>query len=127
MRPVILLVEDRADDRYLMRWLLSHFDAEIREAHNGAMALDVMSEARPCMVVLDLGLPDMDGVDLLRHLRGLPDCADIPVVVVTARALPEERRLAMGLGCNAYLAKPVDPGTLRAVVESLLEPAKVES
>ncbi|NGX15757.1 response regulator [Wenzhouxiangella sp. XN24] len=127
MRPVILLVEDRADDRYLMRWLLSHFDAEICEAHNGRMALDAMREARPCLVVLDLGLPDMDGVELLRHLRGLPDCGEIPIVVVTARALPEERRLAMAVGCNAYLAKPVDPGTLRAVVEALLEPVKVDS
>ncbi len=127
MRPAILLVEDRADDRYLMRWLLSHFDAEICEAHNGRMALDAVRDAAPCLVVLDLGLPDMDGMELLRHLRSSPECAEVPIVVVTARALPEERRLAMGVGCNAYLAKPVDPGTLRAVVESLLDPAKVES
>lgn len=127
MRPVILLVEDRADDRYLMRWLLSHFDADICEAHNGRMALDAMAEGRPRLVVLDLGLPDMDGLELLRHLRGLPDCAELPIVAVTARALPEERRLAMAVGCNAYLAKPVDPGTLRAVVQSLLEPTRAES
>lgn len=121
MKPVILLVEDRADDRYLMRWLLSSFDAEVVEARDGAMALAAVGAGMPALAVLDLGLPDMDGLDLLRALRTRPGGHALPVVAVTARALPEERELAMAVGCNAYLAKPVDPGTLRAVVEVLLK------
>lgn len=121
MRPLILLVEDRADDRYLLRWLLNDVTADIVEACDGQSALAAASATPPRLVVLDLGLPDMDGLDLLRRLRGLPGAAEVPVVAVTARALPEERELAMSVGCNAYLAKPVDPGTLRAIVNAFLD------
>lgn len=124
MKPTILLIEDRPDDRYLLRWLLRDFDAGIIEATKGEAALAAVAAHMPQVAVLDLGLPDMDGLELLRRLRALPGGGALPIVAVTARALPEERDLAMAAGCNAYVAKPVDPGTLRAIVGSLLERSK---
>lgn len=121
MKPKILLIEDRPDDRYLLRWLLREFDAGIVEAADGAAALQSAAGRMPDLVVLDLGLPDVDGLELLRCLRALPGGEMLPIVAVTARALPDERDLAMAAGCNAYVAKPVDPGTLRAIVRSSLE------
>lgn len=120
MTKRILVVEDRSDDRYLMRWLLDGMDLEVREAADGDAALAAVAEWPPDLVLLDFGLPDMDGLELLKRLRAAPGAAHMPIVAVTARVLPEEREMALSSGCNAYVPKPVVPEAFVAIVRSLI-------
>lgn len=116
----ILVVEDRSDDRYLMRWLLDGMDLEVREAADGDAALAACAEWSPDLVLLDFGLPHMDGLELMKRLRAAPGASGLPIIAVTARVLPEEREMALSSGCTAYVPKPVVPESFVAIVRSLI-------
>ena len=116
----ILMVEDRSDDRYLMRWLLDGMDLEVRDAADGDAALAACAEWSPDLVLLDFGLPDMDGLELMKRLRAAPGASGLPIIAVTARVLPEEREMALSSGCTAYVPKPVVPESFVAIVRSLI-------
>jgi len=76
---------------------------------------------RPDLLLLDMQLPDMDGLDVLRQLRQEPGLADLPVLVVSANALPEQQAAAQALGVQAYLTKPLDLQTLLAQLDALFD------
>ena len=91
------------------------------EANSGRRALD-LARNRPDVIVLDVGLPDLDGFEVYRRLRQGPETANIPVVYVTStHSGHEEARLALDLGAVAYLRAPIEPATLVSVVQSALQ------
>ncbi len=107
----VLVVED---EPALARALAITFRArryEVLLAHTGAAALEVAARAHPDLVVLDLGLPDLDGMDVLRALRGW---SDVPVVVLSARQASEEKVEALDAGADDYVTKPFDVEELLA-------------
>jgi CheY-like chemotaxis protein len=94
-----------------------------QHAHNSAPYLHTLIEAaRPALVLTDIGLPGMDGLELTRRLKANPATCRLPVVAVTARALQGDEERALGAGCDAYVAKPVDTRALRALVNALARP-----
>ena len=101
---VVLVVDDDADTRRHIRTALEKESWRVTEAEQGAVALDRVAEAVPTVVLLDLEMPVMDGFDFLRALRGLPDCADVPVVVLTARDLTRDDRRRLQ-GTSEVLSK----------------------
>ena len=87
----------------------------------GLDALAAMRRRRPDLILLDMHLPDIDGMELLRHLKADADLADIPVVVVSADAMPAQVDAALQSGALRYLTKPVSVAALLATVDELLD------
>jgi CheY-like chemotaxis protein len=116
----ILLVEDDVAVREVLHTVLERDAFTIVEADTGEEAMERLREARPDLVVLDLMLPGMDGLEVLRRLRAAEETARLPVVVVSARGTGG-RQDALSAGADAYLAKPFSPLELLRAVEAGLE------
>ena len=119
--PESLLIAE--DDLLLMPLLLATFKSSglrLLTAGTGAKALDLARTERPDLVLLDVGLPELDGYQVCKALKTDPETAAIQVVMLTARAGPTDQRLAAEAGADAYLTKPFSPGELLVAVMSLL-------
>lgn len=112
----VLLVEDAPFLRYAFGRLLRMHGFDVREATDGKEALDCMSGFRPQLVLTDLMMPVMDGVELIRRLRADPATAALPVVAITADATEQAERLARDAGAVDVITKPID---LPALLERL--------
>jgi PAS domain S-box-containing protein len=117
----VLVVDDEPDARDLVRRLLAGCDADVLTAASPAEALPLVSARRPHVVISDIGMPDVDGYEFLRLLRGLgPEQGGAcPAVALTAFARSEDRTRAILAGYQMHLAKPVEPAELIAVVANL--------
>jgi two-component system cell cycle response regulator DivK len=119
---LILHVEDNQYNRKIIRDLLSKHGYEIVEAHNGEAALDTLACRRPDLVLMDIQLPKLSGLEVTRRIRADPLLEQIPVIAITSFALSGDDRLAIEAGCNAYLAKPFRPRDLLAMIRRFLGP-----
>jgi two-component system, cell cycle response regulator DivK len=109
----VLLVEDAAFLRYAFGRLLRMHGFDVREATDGREALEVIRQFRPRLVLTDLMMPVMDGVELIRRLRSDPETADVPIVAITADATELADRQAREAGALDVITKPIDlPGLL---------------
>jgi len=117
--PAILLVEDEPDLVLALRSLLEDRGHDVLEAATGAGALRLATERRPDVVVLDVGLPDMDGLAVLSELRTWPGREQPAVVVISAHASGHTAARARALGCEHYVTKPFDPIDLVETIGSV--------
>lgn len=106
-RPPVLLVEDDDLLRDSFRILLDDAGYQVLTAGTAVGAIDTARDQRPGLVILDLGLPDRPGLEVVRTIRRDPDLADIPVIALTGRVGADEEAACLEAGCNRYLAKPV--------------------
>jgi CheY-like chemotaxis protein len=104
----VLLVEDAPFLRYAFGRLLRMHGFEVREATDGREALECVPSFRPQLVLTDLMMPVMDGVELIRRLHDDPDTADLPVVAITADATEQAERSAREAGAVDVITKPID-------------------
>lgn len=111
----VLVVDDEPDIRLTMRLILERAGHEVREAVDGTEALRLVREM-PHVILLDIRLPDIDGLEVLRILKAEPSVASIPVVCVSAHSSGDTQKKAMDLGAVAYVNKPFDFDELRNVV-----------
>ena len=118
--PTILIVEDEPRIAELARDYLAHAGFAVRLAADGQAGLDAALRDRPDLVVLDLGLPGLDGLDVTRRLRGDPATAAVPIVMLTARDDELDKLLGLELGADDYLTKPFSPRELVARVRAVL-------
>ena len=118
--PTILIVEDEPRIAELARDYLAHAGFAVRLAADGQTGLDAALRDRPDLVVLDLGLPGLDGLDVTRRLRGDPATAAVPIVMLTARDDELDKLLGLELGADDYLTKPFSPRELVARVRAVL-------
>ncbi|MGH7267267.1 MAG: response regulator [Candidatus Rokuibacteriota bacterium] len=119
-QPTVLYVEDNEYNRKIVRQLLSRTSYRLLEASDGEGALALVREDRPDLVLMDVQLPRMSGLDATRALRADPATADLPVIVVTSFALSGDDQRAMAAGASAYLAKPYSPRDLLALIRKFL-------
>lgn len=105
-RPVIAIVEDNPDNRLLLQAMLCD-RYELVEYETGSAALEGIAARPPALVLLDISLPGMSGVEVLERLRDNPDLTDLPVVAVTAHAMAGDRQRYLELGFDAYISKPI--------------------
>ncbi|MDB6093123.1 MAG: DNA-binding response regulator [Verrucomicrobia bacterium] len=129
MNPVspakeILVVDDEVQIRRLLRLTLEAAGYAVREADGGRAGLDEIIRRAPDLVVLDLGLPDLGGLEVLRQLRGW---SRVPVLILTVRAEETEKIAALDAGADDYLTKPFGAGELNARVRAMLRRAPTES
>ena len=117
----ILVVEDSAVIRRLIEVCLRAADLEIITRDDGKSGLTAVSSESPDLVVLDIGLPGIDGWEVLDRIRRDQTTENVPVVVLTAHAEEESRRRANEGGADAFVTKPFQPNDFRSTVLSLLE------
>jgi len=116
----VLVIEDSASVRRLIEVCLRVLDVELSAAEDGIKGLSVARDIKPDVIVLDVGLPGMDGWEVLRHLRAGEDTRSIRVLVLTAHAQPEVAEQAAQGGADDFMTKPFRPMELRERIEKLL-------
>lgn len=116
----VLVVEDHPLNQKLLRDVLMHAGYEAITAESALAGLDLAGRERPDLVLMDIQLPDVDGLEATRRLKSSPDTAHMPVVVVTAHAMPGDEGRARAAGADAYVSKPIDYKTLLATIADLL-------
>ena len=104
----VLVVEDFEDTRALMRLELEQRGFRVIEATDGVQGVEIATRERPDIIIMDIGLPIMDGIEATRRIRGDNSMRDVLIVALTAHHETEYRAQALAAGCDAYLTKPVD-------------------
>ena len=102
------LVDDTDTVLLFEKTMLRELPVEVRTARNGREALDAVAAARPDVILLDIMMPEMDGIEVCRRLKEGADTADIPIVMVTTKGEPEMIERAFQAGCDDYITKPID-------------------
>jgi phosphate regulon transcriptional regulator PhoB len=120
MAAEVLIVEDEPDIRRLITFHLSREGFRCRAASTGAEALREVTSALPDLVVLDLMLPEVDGLEVCRRLRSDPASAGVPIIMLTARADEVDRVVGLEIGADDYVVKPFSPKELVARVRAVL-------
>jgi phosphate regulon transcriptional regulator PhoB len=123
-RKTILVVEDEPDIRELVRYNLDNAGFAVIEASDGETALQLARSERPALVILDLMLPEGDGLEICKILRSRPETAHIPIVMLTAKAAEVDRILGLELGADDYVTKPFSPRELSARIRAVLRRAE---
>ncbi len=127
-RTLILNVDDVASQRYAKSRILQQANYEVVEAGTGAETLKLVNELRPDLVLLDINLPDMNGMDVCREIKRTRLGSRIAVLHISSTSIGEEFELAsLEHGADVYLAEPVEPQTLLTVVGVLLRLRKAEA
>jgi CheY-like chemotaxis protein len=122
---LILIVEDNDKNRKLVRDVLTFKGYETIESETGEEGVRLAEERRPRLVLMDIRLPGIDGVEALRRLRAEQTTRGIPVMAMTASVMSEDRQKIMAAGFDGYQAKPIDvTGFVVAVREMIDRPAK---
>ena len=124
MKETILVVDDEPKIVKLARDYLEKAGFRVLEAHDGKAALAMARRERPGLIVLDLMLPEMDGLDVCRTLRRE---SDVPIIILTARAEETDQLIGLELGADDYITKPFSPRTLVARVRAVLRRAQGEA
>ena len=125
MTPVILVVEDNERNLKLLRDVLEYAGYDVRVARTAEDGISLAASEPPDLVLMDLQLPGIDGMEALRRLRESPRTAGIPVVAVTAQAMKQDRERALEAGFNGYIEKPISVRAFPDQVRSFLTGGKV--
>jgi CheY-like chemotaxis protein len=105
----ILLVEDNDDNLSVYRAILEHTGYEVIEARDGEAGVAQAKDGQPDLILMDISLPRLDGYEATRILKRDPRTRHIPIIALTAHALEEDRERARDVGCDGFLAKPIEP------------------
>ena len=116
MAETILVVDDNEANMRLMNAVLKTRGYNLLEARSGEAALEMLATQRPSLVLMDVQMPGLSGIDVARTIRAMPALAALPLVAITAMAMKGDREEIMAAGFNDYLAKPYKMGELLALV-----------
>ena len=116
--PTILVVDDFDDTRWLLRTWLERRGFRVIEAENGNEAVVEAQAESPDLIIMDLEMPELDGLSATRQIRGNAKLADVPIVAVSAYGAEQFRGLALQAGCNEYVSTPFEPAELERLIRS---------
>ncbi len=122
-QQVVMVVDDSLTVRRVTQRLLEREGYQVLLAKDGVDALEQLQTTRPCLMLVDIEMPRMDGFDLTRNVRGDLRTRDIPIIMITSRSADKHRNYALELGVNAYFGKPFQEPVLLAAIASLLHSA----
>jgi two-component system cell cycle response regulator DivK len=120
-QTLVLVVDDNEDNLLLLAFVVEQLDCQIITALDGKTALDLAQDYHPSLILLDMMLPDMDGMEVLSHLKQNPITKTIPVIAVTAMAREQDRDRILLAGCNEYVSKPYAVDELEMLLSRYLE------
>ncbi len=118
LRPTILIVDDFDDTRWLLRTWLERRGFRVIEAENGLKAVSEAQAVSPDLIIMDLEMPELDGLAATRQIRSLAQLAGVPIVAVSAYGAEQFRGLALQAGCNEYVSTPFEPAELERLIRS---------
>ncbi|HYU97980.1 MAG TPA: response regulator [Pyrinomonadaceae bacterium] len=120
-RGTILVVDDFDDTRLLLRTWLQKKGFRVVEAENGNRAIAAAESSRPDLIIMDVEMPELDGLAATRKIRELKDFAAVPIVAVSAYGADQYRDHALAAGCNEYVSTPFEPDELERLIRALLK------
>jgi CheY-like chemotaxis protein len=120
-RRTILIVDDFDDTRLLLRTWLNKKGYRVVEAENGKEAIAKAEEIEPDLIIMDVEMPELDGLSATRQIRKLKNSAELPIVAVSAYGADLFREQALAAGCNEYMATPFEPDELEKLIHSLIK------
>ena len=126
-KETILIVDDEEDIIELIQYNLKNEGYSILTADAGEQAIKIAKQARPDLIVLDLMLPGMDGLEVTRYLRSNEETRDLPIVILTAKGEESDIITGLELGANDYISKPFSPKVLVARIRAILRRRRKES
>lgn len=119
----ILIVEDSALNRKLVETVLKPHGYRVVTAENGQDGVDVALRERPDLILMDVMMPIMNGYDATRCIKSHQETSRIPIVALTASAMPHERDQALDAGCDGYISKPIDTRTFPTQIRQFFDGA----
>ena len=122
--PAIMVVDDYADTRHVVRWMLEQKGYRVIEAADGREALAVAKRERPRVILMDLAMPLLDGFEAIRSVRESAELDGVWIVAMTAYDMGTARDKAALAGCDHYLSKPIDFNRLSVLLEKLLRKSR---
>ncbi len=124
MKQLALIIEDNDDNRVLIQLILEHNGYQTLLAYDGRSGVEQAASGRPDFVLLDIQLPDMNGLEVLRAIRAARTNADVPIVAMTSYALSGDDLRFIEAGCDGYIEKPIEPYTVMAQIQAVIEARK---
>lgn len=121
MAAHILYIEDNAGNRMLVRRILEAEGYSMTEAVDGPSGLQMAADGQYDLILLDINLPEIDGYDLARRLRSMPNLQSVPILAVTANVMQGDRERTLAAGCDGYIQKPIDVDRLPEQVATALQ------
>jgi CheY-like chemotaxis protein len=113
----ILYIEDNVSNIVVVQRVIDSMGYQLLVAKTGQTGLELTANEKPDMILLDISLPDIDGLDIARQLRATPEQAHLPIIAVTASAMVGDRERCLDAGCNDYISKPFQVQTLVEVIK----------
>lgn len=117
----ILVVDDFDDTRLLLRTWLRRKGFRVVEAENGREAVETAKQQSPDFIIMDIEMPELDGLAATRQLRAMNEFASVPIVAVSAYGADQYRAQALEAGCNEYVSTPFDPDELEKLIRTLIK------
>jgi len=124
LRPRVLVVDDDPVNRMVLQEFLSSKGFVVELAVDGAEVVTAIRRSLPDIVLMDIRMPRMDGLEATRRIRATPQTAEVGVIIVSAHAMPEDRKQGAAAGCDAFLPKPIDHDQLEHTITAVLERRK---
>ena len=119
-RRTVLVVDDFDDTRLLLRTWFERRGFRVVEAENGIEAINRAEAETPDLIIMDVQMPQLDGLSATRHIRSVKELGSVPIVAVSAYGAEQFRDLALAAGCNEYVSTPFEPSTLEGIVRALV-------
>ena len=116
----ILYIEDNLANRMLVRRVLEIEGYTILEAEDGPSGLEIVRQSKPDLILLDINLPQMDGYELLTHLRKVPQLEEVPIIALTANVMKGDRERCLETGMDEYISKPIRADQLFEILRRVL-------
>ncbi|MEJ5309542.1 MAG: response regulator [Anaerolineae bacterium] len=121
MGAKILYIEDNPGNRTLVQRILMVEDYDVFEAADGPTGIEIALRVKPDLILMDMNLPDIDGYELTRRMRAIPELAHIPIIAMTANVMQGDREKTLAAGCSGYIPKPIDVDELPNQVARFLK------
>jgi len=121
MSKTALIVDDSVTMQNMVSLALKEVGFEITTASDGVEAADIAEKTTFDIVITDINMPNMDGIELIRHLRGLDNCKDIPILVLTTEGGDNAKSAGRSAGASGWIVKPFNPTVLKTAVGKLCE------
>ena len=116
----VLVVEDNETNLYLVRFIIEKSGFEVIEARDGITAVELAVKEKPDLIIMDIQLPDIDGLEVVKRIRASEADGRIPIVALTSYAMPGDRERLIAAGCTGYISKPIDVKTFIEEIEKYL-------
>ncbi len=117
----ILIVEDNEKNMYLISYILKTKGHEIIQAVTGEKGVELAAKEKPDLIIMDIQLPGIDGLETTRRIRASENNGKIPIIAITSYAMTGDREKAIEAGCTGYIEKPIDPETVLGEIEKHLK------